>query len=585
MNPRPAPGVTLALDPGDDAAFIRAALAAHDPAAGRITVHPTPGTTRADDLALDILAALGKPYTPPGPWSGAQGPLWAAAAAWILTTSVHHLTVLRAHLLAPTTWRRLLDLQLRTGIHLTVGCHRTPPPALTAALHSTAHTTTTGLPPYALPDPAPRPPIPPIARAADLDWLAIPALTRLALSDIPEPPCTTCTPAPATNDHLPPPPPDGLLRQAAERIHHLAHPQHAAALVIALVTGAPFHHLATATPADYHPTHPTLTLHAPRHGRTPARCATYELPPWARPLMDAATHFLNLTTAGTRLLAPPGHALAPLLQSAEHCRLRPPQHSHPNKKHPTRYAFPAALPDGPDWTAFVDVPNVPPHLAGAVQRRRRLQEEGTRWREWERMYADAAAFHAEHHHLDPTDPDHDGPLMAWIARQRHLKGCGELAPARITELDALGMIWSKNAGAWERGHAYARAWAARTGHLAIPAKETLDGYAVGAWMRRQRKAGGLTDHQHHALDVLDTLWQLEPDWNRSYRRLTAYLSGGGSLIGPANRTGHLSDSHFRPGSWLRKQNRLAVSGGHTAQQTALLDALGAWQTAFPPQPH
>ncbi|MFD9691535.1 helicase associated domain-containing protein [Kitasatospora sp. NPDC059088] len=576
------PGVTLALDPGDDAACTRAALAAHDPAAGRITVHPTPGTTRADDLALDVLAALDKPYTPPGPWSRAHGLLWAATAAWILATPARHVTVLRAHLLAPPTWRLLLDLQQRTGIHLTLVCHRTTPPALTAALHQTAHTTTTGLPPHALPCPQPSTSLPPIPRASSLDWLTIPTLTRLALSDIPEPLCTTCTPAPPSTKGRPLL--DSLPSEAVQRIHRLAHPQHAAALATALVTGAPFHHLATATPADYHPTRATLTLHAPPHGRTPARCATYGLPPWAGLLLDATAHYLSLTTAGTRLLAPPEHSLAPLLQSAEHCRLRPPQHPHPTKR-PTRYAFPGALPDGPDWTAFVDILDLPPHLAGAVQRRRRLQEEGTRWREWERMYADAAAFHAEHHHLDPTDPDHDSPLMTWIARQRHLKGCGELALARITELDALGMIWSKNAGAWERGHAYARAWAARTGHLAIPVKATLDGYAIGAWMRRQRKAAGLTDHQHHALDALDPLWQLEPDWNRSYRRLTAYLAEGGSLTGPVNRTGHTSDPHFRPGSWLRKQNRLASTGGHTAQQTALLDALGPWQTTSPPQPH
>ncbi|MET9182862.1 helicase associated domain-containing protein [Kitasatospora aureofaciens] len=570
MSPRPAPGVTLALDIGDDVACTRAALAAHHPATGRVTVHPTPGTTRADDLAHDILAALGKPYTPPGPWSRAHGPLWAAAAAWILTPSVHHLTVLRAHLLAPTTWRLLLDLQQRTGIHLTIVCHRTPPPALTAALHATAHTTTTGLPPHTLPGPQPSAPLPPIPHASVLDWLTIPALTRLALSDIPEPLCTTCTPAPpSASGH---PLPDGLLSEAVQRIHRLAHPQHAAALATALVTGLSFHHLATATPADYNPTRATLTLHAPPHGRTPARCATYRLPPWASPLLDAAAHYLRRTGTGTRLLAPPDHALAPLLQSAEHCRLRPPQHPHP-ADHPARYALPGALPDGPDWTAFVDVPDVPPHLTDAPQRRRRLEEDGPRWREWERMYAEAAAFHAEHHHLDPTDPDHDGPLMAWITRQRHLKGCGELAPARIAELDALDMIWSKNAGAWERGHAYARAWAARAGHLAIPAKATLDGYAVGSWMRRQRKADNLTDHQRQALDALDPLWQLEPDWNRSYRRLTAYLAEGGTLIGPANRTGHANDPHFRPGSWLSKQMRHASARKLNQQQITLLNAL------------
>ncbi|MFD7454206.1 hypothetical protein [Kitasatospora sp. NPDC059827] len=29
--------------------------------------------------------------------------------------------------------------------------------------------------------------------------------------------------------------------------------------------------------------------------------------------------------------------------------------------------------------------------------------------------------------------------------------------ARVSELEALGMVWSKHANAWERGHAYPRA--------------------------------------------------------------------------------------------------------------------------------
>ncbi|WP_342775462.1 helicase associated domain-containing protein [Streptomyces tateyamensis] len=216
---------------------------------------------------------------------------------------------------------------------------------------------------------------------------------------------------------------------------------------------------------------------------------------------------------------------------------------------------------------------MPPHLAGAVHRRRRLKEEGTRWREWERMYAAAAAFYAAHHHLDPTDLDHDGPLMAWIVRQRHLKGCGELGPTRITELDALGMIWSKNANAWERGLAYAKAFHHQHGHLAIPATAKLDDYAVGAWMRRQRKAAGLTHDQAAKLDGLDELWRFEPDWNRSYRRLLAYLAVGGTLDGPANRTGGEADPTFRPGTWLRKQDKARTVGKLTEQQTALLDEL------------
>ncbi|MDH6711366.1 putative helicase [Kitasatospora sp. MAA19] len=193
--------------------------------------------------------------------------------------------------------------------------------------------------------------------------------------------------------------------------------------------------------------------------------------------------------------------------------------------------------------------------------------------EWQRMHAVAARFHIEHGHLDPTDKTKHAELISWLTRQRHLNGQGLLDAARVSELDALGMIWSKNANAWERGYAYARAFHHQYGHLAIPATAKLDDYAVGAWMRRQRKADNLTADQVAKLDALDELWRLEPDWNRSYRRLLAYLAAGGTLDGPANRTGLGDDPAFRPGAWLRKQDKARSDGKLTDQQAALLDAL------------
>ena len=214
-------------------------------------------------------------------------------------------------------------------------------------------------------------------------------------------------------------------------------------------------------------------------------------------------------------------------------------------------------------------------LAGAARRRRRLKEASarSRWREWERMYAEAASFQAEHAHLDATDKGQDGELIGWLDRQRHLHAEGMLDAARTCELDRLGMIWNKHDNAWERGFAHARAFAARTGHLAIPAQHKLDGHSTGAWMGRQRKADNLTKSQQRALDGLDPLWRLEPDWNRSYRRMTAYLRAGGTLTGPANRTGGPSDPRFRPGPWLRKQVRHGAAGQLTEQQITLLEAL------------
>ncbi|MFI9273432.1 Helicase associated domain protein [Kitasatospora sp. NPDC052896] len=219
------------------------------------------------------------------------------------------------------------------------------------------------------------------------------------------------------------------------------------------------------------------------------------------------------------------------------------------------------------------------HHARQILQTVKLRAFNPRATEWQRMHAVATAFHIEHGHVDPTDKTKHAELISWLTRQRHLGGQGLLDAARVSELDALGMIWSKNANAWERGHAYAKAFHHQHGHLAIPATAKLDDYAVGAWMRRQRKAENLTTDQAAKLDALDELWRLEPDWNRSYRRLLAYLAAGGTLTGPANRTGGQADPTFRPGAWLRKQDKARTDGKLIDQQTALLDALPAEPTS------
>ena len=211
--------------------------------------------------------------------------------------------------------------------------------------------------------------------------------------------------------------------------------------------------------------------------------------------------------------------------------------------------------------------------AAQILRTVKLRAFNPRATEWQRMHELAAAFRTRHGHLDASDKTVHGDLVSWLDRQRYLKGAGLLAPVRINELDQLDMIWDKHAHAWDRGFAHARAWAALHGHLAIPAAEKLDGHGVGAWMGRQRKNAKLTAVQDAKLTALDAMWRIEPDWNRSYRRLLAYLTAGGTLTGPANRTGLGDDPAFRPGAWLRKQEGARTDGKLTPQQTALLDAL------------
>ncbi|MFI8085296.1 helicase associated domain-containing protein [Kitasatospora sp. NPDC086009] len=172
-----------------------------------------------------------------------------------------------------------------------------------------------------------------------------------------------------------------------------------------------------------------------------------------------------------------------------------------------------------DWLRI----NARKHAAQILQTVK-LRAFNPRATEWQRMFALAAAFRARHGHLDACDKSVEGDLVSWLDRQRYLKGAGLLAPVRVNELDQLDMIWDKHARSWERGFVHASAWAAIHGHLAIPAAEKLDGHGVGAWMGRQRKNSKLTVEQDAKLTALDAMWRIEPDWNRSYRRLLAYLA-------------------------------------------------------------
>ncbi|MFE0457789.1 Helicase associated domain protein [Kitasatospora sp. NPDC058965] len=208
-----------------------------------------------------------------------------------------------------------------------------------------------------------------------------------------------------------------------------------------------------------------------------------------------------------------------------------------------------------------------------ILRSLKLRMFSPRAQEFERMLAVATVFYIEHGHLDPADTEENRELRTWLRNQRHLNETGTLNPARKSELDAIGMIWSKTAQAWERGLAYAKAYHHFHADLAIPSRETLDDYNVGRWMHRQRNDPDLTAEQQAALDALDPLWRLAPEWSRTYRRVVAYLQAGGTLTGPVNRAGGPADPTLRPGKWLPKQDTARAAGKLTAQQITLLDAL------------
>ncbi|MER6686338.1 hypothetical protein [Streptomyces olivaceoviridis] len=332
-----APPVTLLLDPADDAAVTRAALAAHDLSAGRITVHPTPAAS-ALALALDILAALGKPTELPGDWGTPGPPVWNIAAAWILALPHARLTVLRAHLLDEKSWSALLTLRLRTGVHLVAVCHTRRPPATmrTALRDIDHHTVSTESPTDDLRAKAPTGPVP--RPGAEGRWITVPALAYLdSHQDFPD---CHCTPPPARHPYVP---------ERAYGIDQLAHrlatrtayPQLAAALATAVFTGAPLTQLHTVRAGHLDAGATTLTLHDRYRSRRPGfvtDCALFTVPAWAQPFLLAAANLAHLSPRGDDSLffnGPP-RVLMRLTEFAEHCRLRPPQPAPPWPRPRTR---------------------------------------------------------------------------------------------------------------------------------------------------------------------------------------------------------------------------------------------------------
>ncbi|WP_234363671.1 MULTISPECIES: hypothetical protein [unclassified Streptomyces] len=162
------PPLTVVYDPHDDHAFMTAALAAHTPAAGRITVHPTPVASAPASLAHDLLRSLGKHLPVTGSeddayWVGNTETAWRAVAAWTLGLRIGHVIVTRAHRISSRHFEYLFALRELTKIRLTLLCHGPLPPALATALaalrHEEAHTLAAARRAVDAPAPAPLPPV------------------------------------------------------------------------------------------------------------------------------------------------------------------------------------------------------------------------------------------------------------------------------------------------------------------------------------------------------------------------------------------------------------------------------------------
>ncbi|MGW7102784.1 Helicase associated domain protein [Streptomyces sp. NPDC054838] len=170
------------------------------------------------------------------------------------------------------------------------------------------------------------------------------------------------------------------------------------------------------------------------------------------------------------------------------------------------------------------------------------------------------------------------PLGQWIADVRRTYRRGALGRERTSQLDGIGMVWSRFDVAFEEGLAAARAWASEHGHLLPPVDATWHGVPVGVWVKNNRAAarregpGALSQERREALEEIDASWcpAWDVSWQRAFHLTRVHLDAGGRLpLGPGEVLAQGEDL----GRWVRGQ-RLSWDRLSWAQRWLLEHALG-----------
>lgn len=226
-----------------------------------------------------------------------------------------------------------------------------------------------------------------------------------------------------------------------------------------------------------------------------------------------------------------------------------------------------------------------------------LDKIGMRWESardvaWEKNYAAARAYYAQHGNLlvNISDNKINGVALGrWIAQLRTYRKSNiqsaYLTPERIEALDAIGMVWDVPDYLWERDFASAVEYHRRHGHLEVPADYVdKNGVRLGAWIcnvRRGIREGNartrLTAEQIRRLDELGMNWEGKHNatWDRAYQAACRYRAEYGNLDIPA---AYISNEGIALGRWIRRQKDAKL----TPVRKAKLEAIGmTWEKADP----
>lgn len=297
--------VTIVVDERDDLFYTQAALQAHQPGEGRITVQPTPANGSPAALAHDMLYALGKRLAPgphsPDVWLDSVNEAWLAAAAWGVAMGVRHVVVPRAHLLTIRRIDQLLAWRESTGAQLTLLWQKAPRglPTSLARVERRISGRNQFETHLAEPGPIPArpsfPPAPPvIAGAASPVVGQAPGLQPRGIGTASMRPgrrTHSCAGALATAQLVQAAPALEIASEEARALAALAHPLIAGTLSVLAFTRAGLGSLRFTRDLDTTGDVCAIKLHGVGH----RYCPLYTGPAWARPLLAGARAHHRLT--------------------------------------------------------------------------------------------------------------------------------------------------------------------------------------------------------------------------------------------------------------------------------------------------
>jgi len=196
---------------------------------------------------------------------------------------------------------------------------------------------------------------------------------------------------------------------------------------------------------------------------------------------------------------------------------------------------------------------------------------------WNNGFEKLRAFTAETGNARPgtafRSPD-GFPLGSWVGTQRTTRA--SLSPERIALLESLsGWTWNRLDEKWDNGFQKLKAFAEQTGSARISQHHrTADGFALGAWIHKQRSHGDSLPLERQRL--LESLpgWRWDPhtdQWHDAYKVLKDYVGLTGHARPPY---GYTSASGFRLGGWAYTQRASRTS--LSKERKDLLASLKGW---------